>query len=141
MRFILVLGSFFLTMMSACNEQGGGQDFVPNVPVNIRVILTNSSSQGLYQFPNYIYLKGGFKGIILHRNGQGVLNAFDRSCSFRPLDSCARVSVHKSGLYLTDSCCKSQFDFDGSVTIGPAVLPLRSYRISYITPNEILIQN
>jgi hypothetical protein len=128
-------------LMFSCKNSDSEQPYVPNVPVNVRVILSNSSSAGLNVFPNYIYVNGGVKGIILTKNRvSGEYTALDRCCTFRVNEPCEKVSMHSSGLYLTDSCCRSQFDFEGNVTIGPASKPLRYYNLQ-VVGNELLIQN
>jgi hypothetical protein len=76
---------------------------------------------------------GGVRGIIVYRAGANQFLAFERNCSYRPNDACATVNVHVSGLFMTDPCCNSSFDFsNGSPTGGPAWRPLLQYRISQI---------
>lgn len=90
-------------------------------------------------FPEYASLRtdggfkeistGGVRGIIVYRISETSYNAFERNCSFHPNDACATVNVHNSGLYLTDPCCGSTFNFsDGNPSGGIAWRPLRRYR-------------
>ena len=72
---------------------------------------------------------GGIRGIILYRISATSYNAFERNCSYHPNEACATVNVHSSGLYLTDPCCGSTFNFsDGNPSGGVAWRPLRRYR-------------
>lgn len=77
--------------------------------------------------------RGGVRGIILYRNTGNQFFAFERNCSYRPGDACATVNVHVSGLFLTDPCCNSSFDFtSGAPTGGPAWRPLLQYRAELV---------
>jgi nitrite reductase/ring-hydroxylating ferredoxin subunit len=104
-------------------------DPIPFVPFPAIVINLN--------LPEYIALKtdggyqeisGGVRGIILYRKSSAEYLAWEMNCSFRPNDACATVNVHSSGLYMTDPCCSSNFDFSTGVpTAGPAWRPLQRY--------------
>ncbi len=72
---------------------------------------------------------GGVRGIILYRVNSATYFAYERNCSFRPNEACATVNVHSSGLFMTDPCCNSSFNFsDGNPTGGPAWRQLQRYR-------------
>lgn len=71
---------------------------------------------------------GGIRGIILYRLDSHTVLAFERNCSFQPLNACATVDVHSSRLYMQDVCCNSTFRFDdGAPAGGPAWRPLQQY--------------
>jgi len=72
---------------------------------------------------------GGVRGIILYRVNSSTYFAYERNCSFRPNEACATVNVHSSGLFMTDPCCNSSFNFsDGNPSGGPAWRQLQRYR-------------
>jgi nitrite reductase/ring-hydroxylating ferredoxin subunit len=72
---------------------------------------------------------GGVRGIILYRVNSATYFAYERNCSFRPNEACATVNVHNSGLFMTDPCCNSSFNFsDGNPSGGPAWRQLQRYR-------------
>lgn len=74
-------------------------------------------------------LGGGVRGIILYRISSTAFVAYEKNCSYTPNEACATVEVHSSGLFMTDPCCASSFNFsDGLPTGGPAWRPLRQYR-------------
>lgn len=74
----------------------------------------------------------GVRGIIIYRKDAVEYVAYERNCSYHPNDACATVNVDISGLYLTDPCCGSVFDFgSGNPTGGPAWRPLRQYRTQF----------
>lgn len=79
----------------------------------------------------YIYLsKIGVRGVILYRQDATTFLAFEQNCSYRPNEACATVNVDISNLYMTDACCGSTFNFEGTPTGGPAWRPLRQYHTS-----------
>lgn len=72
---------------------------------------------------------GGVRGIILYRVNSATYFAYERNCSYRPNEACATVNVHNSGLFMTDHCCNSSFNFsDGNPSGGPAWRQLQRYR-------------
>lgn len=72
---------------------------------------------------------GGVRGIILYRVNSSTYFAYERNCSYRPNEACATVNVHNSGLFMTDPCCNSSFNFsDGNPSGGPAWRQLQRYR-------------
>ena len=119
----------FILLAMGC-QPDLSDDPIPYIPFT--EIIINLS------FPEYMSLrtdggnkeiKGGVRGIIIYRVSETSYNAFERNCSFHPNEACATVNVHSSGLYLTDPCCGSTFNFsDGNPTGGVAWRPLRRYR-------------
>jgi hypothetical protein len=86
----------------------------------------------------------GLRGVILYRVDQSTYHTYERNCSYHPNDACATVNIHTSGLYMTDPCCNSTFDFAaGNPTGGVAWRPLRQYQTSFsgtqITISDIVI--
>jgi len=72
---------------------------------------------------------GGVRGIIVYRVNSSTYFAYERNCSYRPNEACATVNVHSSGLFMTDPCCNSSFNFsDGNPSGGPAWRQLQRYR-------------
>jgi len=89
-------------------------------------------------------INGGIRGIIIYRVNASTYYAFERNCSYQPNQACATTDVHASGLYMTDSCCGSTFDFQGNPTGGPAWRPLGRYQTllsgSTLTITDTVIQ-
>jgi hypothetical protein len=113
-------------------------DQIPVVYVDETINLSNFEYTPLKNIGGYVYLEGGVRGIIVYRKSQDVYLAFERNCTFQPLDPCARVEVDESSLFMIDPCCSSTFDFDGYPTGGPAEFPLRLYN-TYVDQNFLLI--
>ncbi len=105
-------------------------DPIPYIPfTEIIINLSFPEYASLRTDGGYKEISGGVRGIILYRINSTSYNAFERNCSFHPNDACATVNTHSSGLYLTDPCCGSTFNFsDGNPSGGVAWRPLRRYR-------------
>ena len=114
-------------MLWACSENLP-EDEIPIAIVNRTINLTNQQYLPLQLVGGHIELNDeGVRGIVIYRQDQNTYRAFERNCSYQPLDSCARVEVEASGFFMIDNCCSSTFDFNGFPTGGPATLPLREY--------------
>ena len=122
----VILIQIFCSLLIAC-ESSGPEDQIPAAIVNETINLTNQQYLSLQFVGGYVTISGGVRGIIIYHAPNGQYRAFEQNCSFEPLNTCARVEVDGSGLFLIDSCCTSTFNFDGFPTGGPASLPLRLY--------------
>lgn len=138
MRSLLLLAApIALLLATACGSKNSDQPAIPNAPVNLSLNITNQQYSNLRFDNRPITLPvtgpagtGGVKGVIVVRLSAGTFVAFERNCPYQPYDACALVSIDQSGLFLQDSCCKSQFDFRGQVTGGPSPRALKQYSTS-----------
>lgn len=96
--------------------------------------------QDIWVNGGFIYVDAGVRGIILYRKTVQEFIAFERNCTYQPLDSCATVEVDESLLFMVCPCCGSTFDFEGNPTGGPAEWPLKRYR-TYLDGNFVTITN
>lgn len=106
---------------------------IPYVSVNI-TINPSSIEYGNLNVPgNMALLKGGYRGIIVYHYMQDEYLAFERTCTFDPDNSCAKLKVDLSTLLAKDTCCGSQFLLiDGTPLEGSKALrPLKQYRTAY----------
>ena len=125
---------FLFLILIGC-ENDLSDDPIPFSPFNDIVIdlsfpeFVSLNSNGGYKELN----NKGIRGIIIYRLDAKTYLAYERNCSYHPNDACATVNVHSSGLYLTDPCCGSTFNFsDGNPSGGIAWRPLRQYRTQLI---------
>ena len=127
-----------LGVLAAC----GSADTTPTIPsvsFSTQINITNQQYQALRYDNGVVALPatgtagGGVKGLLIIRQSAGTYLAFERNCPYRPYDACSLVSLDRnSRLFLQDSCCGSQFNFQGQLTKGPASRPLRQYATSLI---------
>ena len=120
----------FPILFSACSKNENGT--IPLVNVNI-IIYTNDPAFNDISVPgNWMYVNGGSRGIIIYRVSNDEFRAYDRHCTYDVTNSCALVSVDVTNITAYDDCCGSKFIItDGSVTQGPAGLPLKQYNTSF----------
>ena len=138
-RSILKLGVIvFLVGLISCKTNDSN---VPNVAVNLRLLVSNPDFINLNAVGGYVNLTGGSRGIIVYRYSVDEFHAFDRHCPFNADEGC-RVTVNSTDIEAEDiDCCHSKFlIIDGSVTEGPANQQLKPYTTSF-DGNTLLIYN
>lgn len=128
-----------LSLVFACGSTNNVQPQLPYTPVNVALQLTSQQYAKLRVVNGAVVLPsgssglndaGGIKGIIVVRQADNSYKAFERNCPYKPYDACALVSLDRSGLFMKDTCCGSQFDLQGQVSGGPSPLPLLQYSTS-----------
>lgn len=114
---------------SGCRKDNRG---IPNVAVDIYIYTTDPNFINLNAVGGWVYITGGSRGILVYRSSNTDFRAYDRHCPYQPEDACGRVEVDSSNIIVKDPCCGSQFLItDGSVTNGPASMPLKQYNTSF----------
>ncbi|MGQ0827706.1 MAG: hypothetical protein ACT4ON_04865, partial [Bacteroidota bacterium] len=122
----LVYISIILVGITSCKKDTPNN--VPNTAVDIYLYINNPSNVNLTAIGGWVYINGGVRGILVYRKSSSEFMAYDRNCTYRSGDPypCATISVDASNIIATDTCCNSKFSiYDGSVTQGPAGLPLK----------------
>lgn len=97
----------------------------PDIVINLNLPeYTDLNSKG------WVYIDGGVQGIILYKASSTSYLAYERNCSYNPINNPgAVVFADISNLFMIDHTCHSSFDFaDGTPTGGPAWRPLRRYK-------------
>jgi nitrite reductase/ring-hydroxylating ferredoxin subunit len=117
-------------IFSACSKDNNSN--IPLVNVEITININNPSYNVIAVPGGWTYINGGSRGIIIYRVSNDQFNAYDRHCTFDSSNSCALVSIDATNITGLDDCCGSKFLLtDGSVTNGPANLPLKQYQTSF----------
>lgn len=134
---ILVL---LLSSTWSCGDKKA-HDSIPNVAVNLYLDINSTMYIELNTIGGWVYLTGGYKGILVYRISVDEFVAYDRACPYDPFETCARITMDPSGLTVSDSCCTSQFGIlDGSVIKGPATIPLKRYN-TYFDGSVLSVSN
>jgi len=136
----LILFSIIICLGASCKDRTNiNPDPINNVPVNVTINLALPTYFHLQNINTFVFEPGGVKGIVIVHNTDDKFYAFDRSCSFQPSASCAKIEVDSSFYQFRcgetknsgfQKCCDSRFNFDGSVAQSPAQYGLRSYLVS-----------
>ena len=117
------------------------QHFVPNVQVNEYISLNLPQYNDLNFISGWVYLNGGYNGLLAYRVSEDVINVYDRQAPYEVDDRC-RISVDaNNSTTCTDTCSGSQWLLlDGQVLKGPASYPLKQYQTSF-DGNNLTISN
>jgi len=126
----LIIIITFIIIAISCNK--GNNDVIPLVTVDLYIHTNDPMFIDLNAVGGWIYLTGGSRGIIVYRSSNTDFKAYDRHCTYQPTNSCALVSVEVNNITGLDDCCGSRFLLaDGSVSNGPATIPLKQYRTTF----------
>ncbi|TND01840.1 MAG: hypothetical protein FD123_4216 [Bacteroidetes bacterium] len=117
------------SLSTACKKENQG---VPYVPVNITMYVTDPQFVNLNAVGGWVYITGGYRGILLYRKSQTEFAAYERACTFDPENTDEYVKMDANNIEAVDSHCGSRFLItDGSVTQGPAGVPLKTYQTHF----------
>ncbi len=105
---------------------------IPTVPVDLYLDINSTFYIELSTVGGWLYLTGGYKGILVYRLSPDEFVAYDRACPYDPSITNSIIELDNSNLICQDTVCGSKFlIIDGSVHEGPATLPMKYYRTSF----------
>ena len=132
--YTVLLKSLFLITLVSCSKDQNEQDVpIPYVPVNERININDLLYNDLTNVGGWAYLTAGSKGIILYRESNDNVRAYERHCTFDPTEVCSQVDMNASLLQANDNdCCGSVFSISSrSIIKGPASKPLIEYATQF----------
>ena len=128
--FKLLLLVSVIVFAFTCKKQQDNN--VPSASVDIYIYTSSPSFIDLNAIGGYTYITGGVRGILLYRKTTSEIIAYERNCTYQPSQPCATVVVDATHILATDTCCHSKFSlYDGTVTNGPASVPLKTYNTTF----------
>lgn len=140
-HFLISLGIIIMLVLFPHCDKEKNNNPIPNVHVNINLDINSTLYSDLNIVGGYVYITGGYRGIVVYRMSYDEFVAYDRACPYDHEDPEARVDVEDNGLTVIDSTCMSRFLLlDGSVVEGPATRPLKRYR-TQLSGDNLLIYN
>jgi len=129
-RIALIAISLCAFSLSECRKSTD-EHTVPSVSVNISINVNLAQYNNLNFIGGWVYLPGGYNGILAYRANNDVINAYDRQAPYKVADEC-QVVVDSTGVICVDPCSKSQWLInDGQVLKGPAFYPLKQYHTTF----------
>ncbi len=132
MKSILKIILPVLVVVCTWNCKKQQDNGVPITSVDIYLYANNPSFISLNAIGGYTYITGGIRGILIYRKSSSEFMAYDRNCTYQSSQPCATVVVDNTHILAVDTCCHSKFSiYDGSVTNGPAAIPLKAYNTSF----------
>lgn len=116
---------FVLLTATGCGKDEG---YIPDVPVNYNVTLTEFSLKAVNNV--LVVSNNGVGGVLIVKTPLGGYVAFDRCSTVNPEKIC-KVAPDDSGVTATDPCSGAKFSLlDGSPQKAPAERSLKAYNIS-----------
>ncbi|HRS54663.1 MAG TPA: hypothetical protein P5250_08145 [Bacteroidales bacterium] len=120
---------FIILFASSCKEK---ENSIPYAKVDIYINVNSTQYIGLNSIGGWVYLTGGYRGIIVYRKSTEEFVAYERTCTYDPEIQTAKVQVENNGMIAIDSTCGSRFILiDGSVYSTPAKVGLKQYRTEF----------
>jgi hypothetical protein len=126
----------FLMLMILVPFAGGcdkeKRERVPNIYVNFTIDITSGQYTELQLIGGWIYVTGGYRGIILYRNTLEEIVAMDRTSTYKPETLGNQVFVEPGSPIAVDTAGGMRYLLmDGSVIEGPVSIPLKRYRTTF----------
>jgi nitrite reductase/ring-hydroxylating ferredoxin subunit len=129
--YILPLPCVIFLFFTGCSKEEN-QNQIPYVAVNF--VITPNSTEYLELNPvgGWVYLTGGYKGILVYRKSTTEFMAYERACPYDWDVTGARIDVEASAMTAVCPVCQSKFILiDGSTFEGPTHYPLKQYQTQY----------
>ncbi len=125
---IISLFTLVLSINPACDRQ----EYVPYVYVNLQLYPDMPAHSALKTPGNYLYVSGGYQGIVVTCTFPDEFVAFDRACPHHPRTKGAQLSVDSTNLFLECPLCSSKFNLnDGMLVSGPSKYTPLQYTTDY----------
>lgn len=129
--FSLFLVIALISSISSCDEKIQ-HDTIPYVPFYAQIDVNSTEYIDLNTIGGWVYLTGGYKGILVYRISNEQFVAFERACPYDPTHNESRISMDKNNITCSCNICESEFIIlDGSVSKGPSTLPLMALYTYY----------
>ena len=132
--FRALIHSFLLITLFSCSKEGDNQDLpIPYVPINARININDPIYNNLNNIGGWAYLNEGSRGVILYRETLERVRAYERHCTYDPIEVCSTVDMDGTLLQANDyDCCGSVFSISNRAVIqGPASRPLIEYETQF----------
>jgi len=129
--YLLVTVLIVLLVITGCSKEEPRNE-IPVVAVNFFINPNSTEYLELNGAGGWVYLTGGYRGIIVYRKSDTEFMAFERACPYDWELTDARIEVDPSGLTAACPSCQSQFIMlDGTPFEGPTHYPLKQYQTQY----------
>jgi nitrite reductase/ring-hydroxylating ferredoxin subunit len=135
---VSILSLFLFGLITGCKKNSppttnGG---VPNVAVNFPGSTYDAGETNLQTIGGWVYVTfTGYadNGVILFRNSNGSILAFDRSCPYDcTANTKAIVTVQTNNIAAKCPVCGTTYSlYSGIVTKGPGSMALKQYTVNF----------
>ena len=118
---------------------------VPNVAVSFSIDLNNPQYVSLATVGGWMYVTGGYDGIIVYRQTAATFLAFDRGCPYDcETNSKAIVTVSTNNIFAVCPVCGTQYSLSGGGAVsnkGPGTIALKQYNTTYDGVSVVSVSN
>lgn len=130
---ILKMTGLFLVLLitSGCGKDDNHPE-IPDVPVSFVIDPNSTEYLELSHISGWIYLTGGYNGILVYRASMTDFMAYDRACPYDFQDSNARIEMEVSGITCVCPVCNSKYIItDGTPFEGPSRYMMKQYQTTF----------
>jgi hypothetical protein len=128
---IKITGLLIILFTAACGKENNRPE-IPDVPVSFVINPNTTEYNELSHIDGWIYLTGGYNGILVYRATLTDFVAFERACPWDFQNDTARVLVEPSGITCACPVCGSKYIMtDGTPFEGPSQMILKQYQTTY----------
>lgn len=131
--FLLINTILLVSILSCSKDESADENLIPYVQVKERLNINDPLYSKLNNINSWVYVNAGSRGIILFRESNETIRAFDRHCTYDPEQVCSTVDMDAGLLQANDfDCCGSIFGIATRVVLkGPASRPLVEYDCTF----------
>jgi nitrite reductase/ring-hydroxylating ferredoxin subunit len=131
-KFLLLIyiSALFLVIAGCSKEENRNE--IPVVAVSFVINPNSTEYLELNGAGGWVYLTGGYRGILVYRKSDYEFMAYERACPYDWDLTDARIDVE--GSWLTTICpnCKSRYILtDGTPFDGPSHYALKQYQTQF----------
>ena len=98
----------FVFLLPQCKKESQ-QNEIPVVAVSIAITPNSTEYIQLNTVNGWVYITGGYDGIIVFRSSTDGFMAYERACPYDWEQTTARLVVDNSGITTECPSCKSKF--------------------------------
>ena len=138
---ILIISALLAGTFFGCNK--AQTPIIPNVPVYLVIYPNDPLYYDVQIVGGWMYIGGGYRGILLYRVSNEEFAAYERACPGAPEADCGRIEVDLSSNITAYCPCDSTsyLLLDGSQLSGPGPgIPLKAYGTDW-DGNKLVIYN
>lgn len=129
----LVIICCAVALLLACRKKDQQSVQCAYVPSYVDTTINlNEQAMRQLQTKGYVFLKGAYRGVIVHKESDSEYKAFERASTYKMAESGCQLVADTSNFFLYDPCSQSKFDFEGNVMQGPAICPLLEFKTSFV---------
>jgi nitrite reductase/ring-hydroxylating ferredoxin subunit len=127
---LIYIPAIFLVIAGCSKEEKRNE--IPVVAVSFIINPNSTEYQELNGTGGWVYLTGGYRGIIVYKKSDYEFMAYERACPYDWELTDARIDVEASWLTTICPSCKSKYILtDGTPFEGPTHYALKQYQTQY----------